>query len=297
MRFTLRQLRTFSALAQTQHFGRAADLLKISQPMVSHDLRSLEQALGVKLFDRSRAGTKLTDDGRALLEATQCVLEASTNLAELAQQLSRQRIVVRFGVTPSLVNRLVPAVLAEIDRKRTGLSIDLIEVATGGVEDLLTLDQADLVAGHFVSPPRRAMGSTLGQDEIWVVSGAGRFDPNHPVKVSDLSGLKLLVWPREQNPRYYDYLVGLLHGSGIDPDVWHGAERVSGAYSFMLSSGQAYSLVPKDYALEVPRSLSAAPLDPVATIPLQVAWQDPPASGVADVVRTILQVRRIGRIS
>lgn len=82
MKYTLNQLRTFTVLAQTQHFGKAADILGVSQPTVSNDVRNLERALGVVLFERSRAGSRLTAAGKALLDQAELVLREAEKLAD-----------------------------------------------------------------------------------------------------------------------------------------------------------------------------------------------------------------------
>jgi DNA-binding transcriptional LysR family regulator len=61
----LRRIRSFLSLAETLHFGRTAELLHLSQPALSLQIRALEKEIGVRLLERNRRKTTLTAAGRA----------------------------------------------------------------------------------------------------------------------------------------------------------------------------------------------------------------------------------------
>jgi DNA-binding transcriptional LysR family regulator len=85
MDLDLRLVRYFMAVAEHRNFGRAAVALHLTQPSLSRQIRSLEQRLGVRLFDRTPQGAQLTASGQVFLA------HAGTLLAAAAQAASETR--------------------------------------------------------------------------------------------------------------------------------------------------------------------------------------------------------------
>jgi len=89
----LELLRTFLELNRTRHFGRAADALHLTQAAISSRLKSLENQLGVTLFERSRREMRLTPEGRRLIRHAELQIAAwrmarqDVSLAEASEQL------------------------------------------------------------------------------------------------------------------------------------------------------------------------------------------------------------------
>lgn len=84
------RIRYFVALAEQLHFGRAADLLYISQSSLSYHISELERELGVRLFTRSRRKVLLSSAGTALLPAAREFLACAERLEALADEAKEQ---------------------------------------------------------------------------------------------------------------------------------------------------------------------------------------------------------------
>ena len=119
MEITPRILHYLVALSEFRHFGRAAESLGISQPALLRSLNALEQAFGVRLFDRSRRdGVEPTDCGRLLVERGRDLIVKSEELIreiELRKGLETGQLTVTSGMYPAVLT--VAKALGELLRK------------------------------------------------------------------------------------------------------------------------------------------------------------------------------------
>ena len=126
-----------------------------------------------------------------------------------------------------------------------------------------------------------AIAADQGADELCVLAARERIGTGEAADLAALDDLRLLIWPREQNPEYHDLVLGACRDNGVDPQVVESATRFSGSYSYLLTDGQAFALVPTDYAREAPASLAWAPLRRPARLPHSQGHARPSRGGGA----------------
>jgi DNA-binding transcriptional LysR family regulator len=103
----LRLVRYFVAVAEHQHFGRAAAALLVAQPSLSRQIRHLEAQLGARLFNRTSQGTTLSAAGEALLPRAKALLRAASQAAA-ATRAAAEPTRITVGYTMNLI--VTPAV-------------------------------------------------------------------------------------------------------------------------------------------------------------------------------------------
>ena len=111
-RIELRHLRYFLAVADTLHFGRAAERLCMSQPPLSQAIQQLEDALGVAVFERHSRKVALTPAGQALLAPARQLLADLHAAIGAAQAAARgERGLLRVAYVGSAVFSVLPAIV------------------------------------------------------------------------------------------------------------------------------------------------------------------------------------------
>jgi LysR family transcriptional regulator, hydrogen peroxide-inducible genes activator len=141
----LKDLKYLLALAEYRHFGKAAKACSVSQPTLSIQLKKLEQALGVQLFERGQKRVLITAAGLRIVEQAKHVLSAVHELEKLAKLANDPfSTELRLGLIPSLGPYLLPHILPIIKQQLPKLTLYLYEDKT---ETLLTkLNQGNLDA-------------------------------------------------------------------------------------------------------------------------------------------------------
>lgn len=146
----LRHIRYFLAVAEQRNFTRAAEVLHVSQPTLSQQIRQLEDTLRTQLFDRSGRTVQLTDAGQAWIRYAKLALQdldAGVRAINDVAELSRGSL--RLAVTPTYTAYLVGPIVDGFHLLHPGIRIDIRELTQDQMEAQLADDKLDIgVAFH-----------------------------------------------------------------------------------------------------------------------------------------------------
>ncbi len=192
---TIRQVEYFVAVVDTLNFRSAAEVLEVSQPTLSHQIVALEEAFGLQLFERSRAGTILTAHGRELLPGARRVLEELQGLCDQAESLSLGPAgTYRLGVTPTLGPYLLPHVLPAIHKRYAALRLYVREDAPRNLESGLASGDHDLILTPLpVAQPGLTVMPLFHEPIKLVMSSEHRLAKKKRIGRRDLAGELVLT--------------------------------------------------------------------------------------------------------
>lgn len=194
-----RQLRAFLALAEQRNFTRAAQTCHLSQPAFSALIRTLEEALGARLFDRDTRSVQLTPEGRLFDQSARRLLDDMNDaMRDLADHVERRKGRVTVAALPSLAAGWLPRVFAEFIAAWPGVELHLNDALSDACIALVRSGQADFaLASSGAAAATDLRSRTLCRDRFHLVCRT-----DHPLAGERrLTAQKLAPWPFIQMTR------------------------------------------------------------------------------------------------
>src|SRR5579872_5914094 len=147
----LRHFRSFIVLAETLHFGRAAERLSIAQPALSQQIQQLEREIGVRLFERTQRRVALTEAGAVFLEGARATVVEASETVRLAQLAGRGEVGhLGVGAVTSALYGIFPEVVRVFRERHRSVHLTLHELS--GNEQTRAL-RAGRIQVSFLRPP------------------------------------------------------------------------------------------------------------------------------------------------
>jgi len=204
--FTLEQLRSFLAVAETEHVSKAAASLFLTQGAVTQQLRHFEQALGLRLLERNGRGVRLTDAGRSLAVTCRAALRALEVLEETAQSMKHlESGSLHLGASPTCASYYLPARLAGFAQRFPAVQLSVIVEPSASINAQVVAGAIDcgVIEGR---PEPGLVAAVLAHDELILV-----VHKDHPLaRLRRITAAQLMhyrylgrgpSWSAEQNVR------------------------------------------------------------------------------------------------
>lgn len=175
-RYTLRQLDTFLEVARQLSVSRAADTLHVTQPAVSMQIRGLEEAIGMALFDQVGRKIQLTDAG---VDFQNYAIAATAQLKELDDALAERRGIKKGRVELAIVSTakyFVPMLLVRFRKNFPGVEVALSIHNRESILNLLARNEIDLVIMGRTPDGIDCAATAFATNPLGIVSA-----PEHPL--------------------------------------------------------------------------------------------------------------------
>ncbi|MGD8311861.1 MAG: LysR substrate-binding domain-containing protein [Gammaproteobacteria bacterium] len=191
----LRDLKYVVAVAETRHFGQAAERCFVSQPTLSGQIKKLERELGVVLFERTNRSVEITPVGEDIVARARQILEQ----ADVIQQLARAHQdplagPLRIGAIPTLSPYLMPLILVPLNKQVPQMKLILSEELTDILLQRLRSHEIDaaLLATPVEEPDLETL--PLFDEPFWVAYPRGHaFYTRDRIALRDLHSENLLL--------------------------------------------------------------------------------------------------------
>jgi DNA-binding transcriptional LysR family regulator len=136
----IQKIETFLCAAESLNVSEAAKQLNLSQPTVSHHIKTLEQELGVELFERTNTGLRLTEAGRLLLPWARRLLHDTANLEAMMSSLQDDVVgSLRIACSTTAGKYILPQLAARFRQRYVGIQVQIPACAP----DKVALDLLD----------------------------------------------------------------------------------------------------------------------------------------------------------
>lgn len=216
----LRQIYYFVAIAEAEHFGRAALRLHIAQPALSRQMKLLEAEMGVELFERLPRGVRLTAAGRVFLNETRGLHAQIARATEAAKAAAAgQHGALRLGfIEAAAWQGLVPDALRHFRNRFQGVELSLAAMPTA--EQLAALRQGQLDAALVYNPlpaDDLTIVPLVRHPVVLAVPTESPLARREAVSLIDLADHPLIGFQRRASPRFFDDVHSRFRSVGFTP--------------------------------------------------------------------------------
>jgi DNA-binding transcriptional LysR family regulator len=236
----------FVAVATTRNFRQAAETLHMSQPPLSRAIRTLEERLGVRLFDRDTQGVALSRAGKKLLPRAQRILGLIAE-AEKAISGDKDPTRLRVGITSALELTWFAKLAARINAHRPWLSVSSVSDTSPRLVRALRSHKLD--AAIIALPTEVADLSVTPLDRqpmVVAIPSSHMLARRRTVALTDLQGESVFLFDRARQPAFFDHCQAVFARHGFAP---HAIPEPADHHVLLagVANASAFALLPTSF--------------------------------------------------
>ncbi|WP_421919566.1 LysR family transcriptional regulator [Marinifilum sp.] len=259
-----RHFRYFLALAEDLHFRKASERLFISQPGLSRQIKQMEEALGVNLFERHNRKVKLTKAGEYMQR------ELINNFQRLDDIISHAKLLndgmdgnLKLGYVGSAMQRVIPDLLLKFKEVHPNVLFDINEMDNNKQIKALLKQEIDVGFVRMERVPRGLNIFPLFEDTFSLVLPA-----HHKVDASNFKGLSqfkdepFILFDSSYSQSYYEKVMQIFDDAGFSPLISHNTVNASSIFR-LIENNFGVSLVPTSLKLGFDMKIKFIELDEI----------------------------------
>ncbi|CAM03856.1 DNA-binding transcriptional LysR family regulator [Saccharopolyspora erythraea NRRL 2338] len=257
----IKQLKALVTVAEAGSVTRAAELLHLVQPAVTRQIRTLEQELGVVLFERTRQGMRPTEAGAVMVDrARRALNELERARVEVQPTPGAVTGVVTVGLLESATDLLAEPLVSAIAREQPGIELRLMTAYSGHLQQWLDDGDLDLTLLYNLASGPSLNAHRLARERLWAVAPHDEaLRAASPVPFSEVAAHPLVMPAAGHALRALIDSAAARAGADLNVVVQTNSMRVQ---KQLVLAGHGWTILPGvGIAEDVARgSLSAAPL-------------------------------------
>ncbi|MEP0546963.1 MAG: LysR family transcriptional regulator [Rhodothermales bacterium] len=271
----LRHLRYFVAVAEELHFGRAAERSCVAQPTLSQQIRTFEDEIGARLFERSRRNVALTPVGEVLLPHARRVLAEATRAEAAVRAVAEGRAgSLRIGYEAPIMRDGLAEAIRTFRADVPGVTLNFWETGSREQTEAVREGQADVGLVLLPIDERGVEVRMLGEAPILVVLPEDhRLAGCDTVALAELADEPQIAWARAPAPEVYDAYLRASQEAGFVPHVVQEIRHVESLLGLVAAGVGVGTMHAARVQPGYPGVVYARLVEPTLTIETGVVWR------------------------
>ena len=269
----LRDMRYFIALAEELHFRRAAEVLHLSQPSLSQQIRLMEEQIGAKLFTRTNRKVQLTPAGEALLPRIRGLLHGIDEAVYEARRIDRGLTgLLRLCFVSTALVGVLPAAMKKFQLLAPDVDLQINECEPKEQIARIINGTSDIGFMHAKLDDDQLESKVVQRDEL-IAALPSDVTNDQPVNISDYKSYAAITPHPFTTFGYYGHVQRAYELAGVIPPKFLYANLIVGGIH-LVAAGMGIALVPASFrALTTPGVVYRPLLKALPPVELLAVWR------------------------